>query len=204
LAGKKERRFKMSKGYTEDIVKGISFEKFVLQCAHMDDSMDAPIFDDFKPFAYYKEKLEEALSNLAEVKSLTLEDAAIKATEEYKAEFQQYEEKLSKARELEAKYKAMLRHVEQWRPPTPDHVGLKEFMVQQITSSIGQHCDTSYLIKNAPKLLTAANWLENKINKWVRAVDYNSKELLKKEDECRKRAAWVKALRQSLVVSADI
>lgn len=194
----------MPTGYTAEIADGISFEKFVLRCARAfgalidmrDDPMDAEIPDEFKPSDYHQKKLETARVELAEAKSITLEDAAVKAEQNYRKELEQHEKYLADKKELKTKYTAMLQLVKEWQPPTPDHAELKNFMVQQITESINFDCNTSY--NKPPKLHIAHEWLDQKINECLESVAYHSTELEKEIERCNCRTAWVKALKQSL------
>lgn len=123
------------------------------------------------------------------------------AKQAFEAETEYHEKRIREARELQAKYEAVLERVREWVPPTPDHVGLKDFMIKQITDSIGWDCKSTidYYSKNAPVLLTGEQWMAKTAEEAQRSLDYHRRELLKEVERVDSRNAWVRALRDSLV-----
>lgn len=197
----------MATGYTAEIEKGITFEKFVMQCARAfgacvmmrDDPMDAEIPEVFESSKFHIEHIEEVQETIKDLESMYLSVANDKAVEEYRQEVIRHQERISEKNALREKYNAMLSKVKAWQPPTPDHQGLKDFMIQQIESSIDFDCDTEWYIKNySPVLLTGEQWLTDKIAKALKDLDYHTKENQKEIERAEGRTAWIKALRDSL------
>lgn len=194
----------MPTGYTYEISKGISFDKFVLNCARAfgalitmrDDPMDAEIPDEFIPSDYHAKAIEETKKKVAYAESLTLEQAGEEATKQYKEELAAYKKRIEEAHTLKMKYQDMLRQVENWQPPTPDHRELKDFMVEQITSSIDFDCSTEHL--TPPILLAPEKWITKTINEYLWSLAYHTDELDKEISRCASRTKWVKALKRSL------
>ena len=194
----------MPTGYTAPITDGISFEMFVLRCARAfgalitmrDVPMDTEIPDEIKPSDYHKNALGKAQAELAKLKSLSLEDANEKALENYKKELDYYEKSIVDKRDLKDKYTAMLHKVEEWQPPTSDHLELKIFMKQQIMQSINHDCDMSFIAM--PKLLIAHAWLENQIHKCLKDIKYHSDEMKEEVARCNSRTKWIRTLKKSL------
>jgi hypothetical protein len=135
----------MPTGYTEAIEdRDISFKEFAVLCARAfgvlvnmrDEPLSKEIPDEIKPSLYYQEARQKAEEDLYQMERMPVEMAETRATEEYNQEMKRVEQSLKKRTDLLIRYKKMLAEVEAWNPPTPDHVGLKEFMIQQITISL--------------------------------------------------------------------
>jgi len=195
----------MPTGYTEAISKGISFEKFVMQCARGMGACvtmrDAP-FDteipEFQPSTYYQESLEEAEETLKRLQEMGLAEAQEQAEAEYRSEVVRQKKQIEESHKLNQKYVEMLFQVEQWQPPTQEHQGLKNFMVEQITSSIDFDCNTEYYRDNPPQMLTREKYLETHTARALRDIDYYTRENRKEIDRVNNRNVWIKQLRESL------
>lgn len=129
---------------------------------------------------------------------MTVADATEAAKTEYAHEVVEYEKRVEEMNELRRKYSDMLAKVQGWKAPSVDHVGLKEFMVQQITQSIDFDCDTRYYRKHSPELKTGEEWLTAKAKKALRDIDYHTQEQAKEEERTSARNLWLKQLRTSL------
>jgi hypothetical protein len=194
----------MPTGYTCDIAKGITFEQYAWSCARAfgalilmrDDPSDAPIPERFEPSDYMVKALAEAKAELARLDAMSLADAITAADAEYVAETERCIQRRAEYAELRNKYNAMLAQVVQWEPPTPDHVKYKEFMVEQIRSSIDGDCNEKYITE--PAQLTGQQWLTLKITEARRSVAYHEKSHAEEVARTDNRNAWIKALRDSL------
>ena len=199
----------MLTGYTAKIKDGIGFEKFVLQCARAfgtlvtmrEDSVDAEIPDEFQPSDYYQKALIKAQAGLMKAKKLTLKDAARRAEEDYQNNLEKYEKRSAEKRDLKNKYTIMLGKVKSWQPPTPDHFGLKSFMIKQIEKSIDFDCGGNY--DKPPRLKMVHEWLQEQIDNLLWDVQYYSEELRKEIERCNERTSWVKALKNSLSLNKE-
>ncbi len=194
----------MPTGYTYKIREGMGFKEFTLRCARAfgalitmrDAPLDAEVPDEFKPDDYYDSKIEESKARLSELEKMTLEEAEITAEEEYQKAMTEYKKVIGERVELKEKYTAMLKKVDEWTPPTPDHRELKNFMRDQLISSINTDCDIYCYLP--PKECSANEWLEDNKKKCIDRIAYFTKEKEKEEDRCVKRTEWVRALKQSL------
>jgi len=195
----------MPTGYTANIEKGISFPEFALHCArafgaliHMRDSAsDAEIPDEIKPSEYHKIAIDEALIKLNEAKKMTLEEAKTKAEIERAEAIKFYEKYDDDKLKLLHKYKSMLHKVEMWQPPTPDHIEMKLFMMQQINSSIDFDC-TIYPHGENKLKKSVAEWRQENIDKCAENLGYHVKEWEAEVQRCKDRTEWIRALRASL------
>lgn len=196
----------MPTGYTAAIAEGITFEKFAMNCARAfgacitmrDDPADKPIPDEFEPSTWHVERITEAEKEIKKLAMIDVKTASELAEIEYKEQMREHEESIRKDNGLLQKYNAMLLKVRNWNPPTPDHVKFKEFMIEQIESSIKFDCISDYRLEHAPKLLTGEEWISKKRAQAVRDLDYHTRENQAEITRAADRTAWVKALRGSL------
>lgn len=195
----------MPTGYTAPVQKGEqTFEEFVLSCARnfgalitmRDESMDAHIPDEFKPSDHHSKRLAEAREELARLRTLTPQQAAYDADADFRKAMQAWEEASQRRQEERERYEAMLAEVRAWTPPTVDHQGLKDFMIQQLEESIRFDCSGYERWKPEPK--PGSVWLEERITKAERDVNYHLEEHAKEVERARERTAWVQALKRSL------
>lgn len=196
----------MPTGYTAAVQEGIEFNDFVMRCARAmgalimlrDEPADASIPERFEPCDWHVKKLAAAEENLAWL--LQMPDS--EAEREAKAEFEKEQEfnvrMIKQSNDIRAKYEAMLAQVQAWTPPTPDHEGFKEFMVKQLTESIDFDCNADFYEKEAPVLLTASDWKQQKIARAQRDIERHREEHSKEVERTEGRNNWLRALRESL------
>ena len=193
----------MPTGYTAKLYDGEQdFEGFALTAARAfgaliemrDTDLDAAIPDEFTPSPYHSDRLAEAHRRLEEARELTVADCTAMAEADY--ERWQTETKASAAETAarRARYEAMRERALAWHPPTDEHTGLRDFMVQQLEESIDFDCTT---YKSTPPTLNGREWRDRAIAKAVRDIDYHTKELEADRKRAAERTAWVRALRES-------
>lgn len=198
----------MPTGYTDVIKDGITFQQFAMNCARAfgacvmmrDDPTDKPIPEKFEPSTWHKKELSKAYKELERINSLNAGEAKEEAFVEFVQEAQRQEEAITKDRKLVGQYKDMLYQVRQWQPLAADHIGLKDFMIQQIESSIKFDSMEDYYIKHAPQKLTGEQWLAMKKQEAQRDIAYHTKENDAEIERTNSRNEWVRALRESLIV----
>jgi hypothetical protein len=193
----------MPTGYTYPVAEGkiTEFPDFALSCARAfgalimmrDDPMDAPIPEEFQPATkYYDERLAADKKRLGEVQAMTNADADTAALEVHREALASRTKYLADKETEASRLNAMLAKVRTWNPPTPDHVELKKFMIQQLTDSLpGDYAPA------IPALLDGRSWRQSEINRLADSVVYSQKEVTKEIERTRGRAEWVKALRES-------
>jgi len=195
----------MPTGYTAKIADGMTFKEFALGCARAfgaliemrDDPMDAPIPDKFEPSTWNREQLTKAQEWLTALDAMDLAQAQKSADIEFDKEQSAYLKRCEERRVLRSKYEDMLNAAKSWQPPTPEHQGLQDFMIEQINRSIDGDC--AEYPELAPKKLTGREWLDAQITQARWDIDYHTK---KNEEEIARtngRTEWVAQLRQSLV-----
>lgn len=195
----------MPTGYTADIAKGIDFTQYLLGCARAfgalvtmrDAPADTDIPDVFEPSDYNAKALVAARERLAALEVMSAEEAVRAAASAYDEQETRRVVRLQEIAELRAKYEAMLLKAKAWKPPTPEHQGLSDFMQEQIVRSIEFDCGSSYYEKPTERL-TGPQWLAEAKASAQRDIEYHTKHHADEVKRCADRAAWVKALRDSL------
>lgn len=202
----------MATGYTADIKDGISFNKFVWRCArafgaliHMrdhslGDKLSYPEYDN-----YYEEKLNAAKQELLEVKNTTDEQILKEIDIEFNKTQASLEAGLNEMIDLKSKYEKMLDQVNKWVPPSQDHVGLKKFMIEQITSSIEFDCSDDYINRRKAELLSLkkesiSKYKKNKIDHIKHDIEYYSKEHEKNVQNVESKIKWLNDLKESVAI----
>jgi hypothetical protein len=199
----------MPTGYTAAIEKGITFNQFAMDCARnfgalvlmRDEPAGAPIPEEFPPNDYNSKRLEEAKAELVRITAMSAESAQSEADKEAAALIESDRKQAEESRQLLAKYQDMLKSVKAWNPPTPDHKGLKDFMMQKIEESIKFDCgaaEPDYAYKSFKGYKTGLEWKSEKTLKAIRDIAYHEAENAKEIERAKGRTRWVKQLRDSL------
>uniref|UniRef100_A0A6H1Z8N4 Uncharacterized protein n=1 Tax=viral metagenome TaxID=1070528 RepID=A0A6H1Z8N4_9ZZZZ len=196
----------MPTGYTGPIKDSIGFKDFVMLCARAmgacvmmrDEPITVKVPERFEPSKYSEERAKEAQQEIDEVKGMSDDVAEEKAKEDYDKRIGYIASVISERTDLLQKYTNMLRMVKVWQPPTEDHIGLKDFMIEQIESSIKFDCDTSYYLEKHPIWLSGRQWKEQRLAELYRNLDSYLVENIKEINRTEARNIWLKQLRESL------
>lgn len=195
----------MPTGYTASIIseEGIEFKDFVMTCARAfgvcvemrDEGMDAKIPEEFKVSDYHSNKLKEIQEKLNNFKKLSLIDYEGEAKKLYDKQIIDYEKSKNKNIINSNRYKSMLEKVKNWKVPSPNHVELKKFMINQIEESVKFDLHEPDL----PKLLTKEEWMNKELAKIEWDLNYHTKSLEEEIERVKSRNKWIKQLRESLI-----
>lgn len=195
----------MPTGYTAEVQKGISFEKYALGCAKAfgalvtmrDEPSNKEIPKKLEPSDYHLKKKISAEDAINSLNLLTDVEANKKALDKFDADELHRVNKLKEEGVIEERYKEMLANAKSWISPSKDHDNLKEFMISQLEESIKFDCNSDYYEKPTPKT-TGKQWRSEKIEQLHKDIAYytkNYREELKRTDE---RNKWIDELRNSL------
>jgi len=194
----------MPSGYTAPIAAGITFEQFVWGCARAfgalvtmrDDPSDAPIPDRLEPEPYYAEKIAKVEAELYDIERMDPARAVVLAREEYDRAMASDRKRATERAELERKYRDMLDRVEAWKPPSPDHVGMRDFMLDQLRESIRFDCSHDYQEPKPP--LEGRAYIAARAEKLRSDLDYYRKQHAEEVERIEKRNEWLRLLRESV------
>jgi hypothetical protein len=200
----------MPTGYIADVQSGkvTTLREFVLRCARAfgacilqrgacilqrDDSLDrAPEMQE--PSDYSAKALRKARSLLRELEALTPAGAKARASQAFDKALRQHQEAVSRNATEQKRYRDMLAKVEEWEPPTPDHVNLKAFMREQLTGSL----DFDNFTLPAPKRLNGAAWKAQELARCRRDIAYHEKADREERERTAERNRWIQQLYEGL------
>jgi hypothetical protein len=193
----------MPTGYTAPIHDGenITFKQFALRCARAfgaaihqrDDSLEMKI-QERTVDSYYFNRVDTTAEDLARLRSRTDEEWQ-EAFEEEVRSIREYNEKIKdKGRALEARYRDMIAKAENWTPPTDAHVGLKEFMLEQLNSSL----NFDIMKYEQPVPTDVDSYKNRKIEGALSAYNHALKSLEMQKKSVAESNKWIRALKESL------
>lgn len=196
----------MPTGYTAAIKDGISFATYAMNCARAFGAC-VTLRDDpgggeriplvFEPSDYHAKAAQEARDALAALLALTPEQretSAAKAWDDSETSRLMMLEECRKTREA---YEAMLGKVNAWTPPTPDHVGLQEFMRKQIEMSLEFDCGDADDAEPKSRM-SGEQWAAQEAGRLNRDIAYHERTYADEVERAASRTKWVRELRASL------
>ena len=195
----------MPTGYTAELMeKGETFERFALRCARAfgalvlmrDEPLGAPIPEKFEPSDHHAKALATARTELERLLAMGENDRTAFGETRRQEEIENRRRHLRRSQEQDARLKAMREQVVAWTPPTPDHTGLREFMLQQIELSYNGDFYERYLAEAEVK--TPAAYYEEAVTAARRSIKYNTEEHAKEVQRTETRSRWIADLRKSL------
>jgi hypothetical protein len=196
----------MPTGYTAIIGEqdNLTFPEFVMTCARAfgacvemrEDPINKAIPDEFVPSDYHQKEIVNHEKRLSELKKMSIKLASVQSHEEYESEISSHNSYLCKKAALKKKYQSMLSQVKKWQAPTADHLGLKNFMIEQIEGSIKFDCSDYFSAEPTEK--TGKQWLHDAIEREIKDIAYHTKEYAEEVERINDRNEWLRALRESL------
>ena len=194
----------MPTGYTAGVVDGTitDFPTFAMQCARAfgslismrDDAWDAEIPESFEPDSYHAVVRAEAGAKLAAFAAATDDELRQQWKSQHAANVQRVREANDRIAVQALRCREMLAHAENWLPPTTEHVGLRDFMVQQLTETL--RFDGKLM--SEPEPVAFDTWKEERHARLTRDVEYHRKSEAEDIERARERTQWVRDLRESL------
>lgn len=197
----------MPTGYTEGVAKGeiTTLKEFALLCSRnfapvYSVMRDAPLSKSIpqviEPDTFYLEKLEETNKKYQEFLTMSEEEKKALYESSIREKSERNKELLEIAVKNNEKYTDMLKKVEGWEPPTKSHIGLKQFMINQLTISLE---DVKYYSKlDSAEPYSYKEFLKDYKDNLISDIKYytdNWKEAVRRAEEGTK---WLAALRESL------
>jgi len=203
----------MPTGYTAGILDGTttSFPQFAKLCMrafgatiHLrDESLDHE-YEPRTPSDYHQKEIAKAKQLLIDAEKLT-DDEIVDTRKKQLEDSKKYHlEAIEKAKKSTIQMNKILSDVRKWQPPTPDHTGIKDFMIEQIEKTIDFDCKTKYHdeklieIKTELSSLNANSIREQMIEKANKDLAYHNLEYSKDVERCEQSNKWVSDLLGSL------
>jgi len=189
----------MPTGYTSIIEDkaDVTFEEFAWRCARAfgacvmqrDDGLEAKVLLKQEPGEYHARQRHEARNNLDAFNR----NSTAQLRDEYATSLantrQAHAEATAGYESRKAAYDRMTEKVQAWVAPTPDHEGMKVFMLDQIRISTE--------LMGPPEPLTEVtfeDWRVGQRARFERDIAYHGERLAEEEARCADRTAWLMAL----------
>lgn len=193
----------MPTGYTYKIEEGCSFKEYLTACAkafggffhQRDDRTDAPLrleSEDKEETARYNKKIAKAREEYALIGKLTQEELAKECQKWNAGALKSWQDRVFDYSTKMAKYQTMLAKVMAWEPPTPEHEGIKKFMIEQIQISL------PYDPGKPPIPETVETYKEWMLKHASDDIRFYEKELEKHLERTKGRYEWGMALIESI------
>jgi len=196
----------MPTGYTAKLMEeGQTFQEFIMGCARAfgaliemrDDPADAPIPEKFEPSDYYSKRIVESTEELARLQSMDdAQKEAFGKSARYAA-IRSYLMRLRKARNENARLDDMAAQIDEWTPPTQEHQGLKDFMLQQIDVSKNELDYNKTALADAEKKPAMAYYV-SAVSEAAYSIKRSTERHAEEIERANERTEWVRQLRGSI------
>ena len=196
----------MPTGYTANIKDGITFETYAMNCARAfgacislreESGGGEMIPEQFSPSDYHAKAAQKSRDELQTLLTMTRQELDLEASKAWEDAEARRLARLESSRQQRKAYDEMLGKVDAWNPPTAEHVGLKNFMREQIEQSIQWDCDEEF-DSNQTTRMTGEQWAEERTTHLNRDIKYHDRNHIEEVKRVEGRTAWVKALRSAL------
>lgn len=195
----------MPTGYTAELMeRGQDFRTFTLRCARAMGACimqrDDPMADEPKrqePSDYHTKAISEAHERLAALKAMNPEQMHDEGQRLRQTAVDSARKGLHEDMAENARLEGMAAQVRAWQPPTDEHNGLKDFMLEQIRISMNDLKWAERWLKEAEDKTVEAYFVEA-ISGAVRDIRYHTGEQAKEADRTKGRNEWIEALYRSL------
>ena len=204
----------MPTGYTAGIIDGeiTTFEQFATQCTrafgatiHMRDNPLGSPYEPRTPSEYYTNSLQSQREELERMESLTDEDIVQEFETSMRDSLEYHEKGLEKDRANLEKLNSILSSAKDWVPPTEEHESLRDFMVEQIESTIKVDGDPSYHVNKIIQIkqemergIDPKAYREERIKEIKDRISYYEIEHQKELVRCKQSNDWMEKFFESI------
>jgi hypothetical protein len=201
----------MPSAYTDKIVKGsiTEFEDFAKLCtkAFLIHLRDEPLSTEYKkrePSNYHLKQIERAKKELKELENISNEQLLMDKRSELINDRDRVVNNVKNTKKLKSTVLEFLDKAKKFKPPTESHKGIKEFMIEQLESTIKWDCSTEWsdrTLENIEKNLK--NLDAEKVREVIKdncldSIEYHTKEHEKELQSCNDTNQWYQQFIQSL------
>ena len=195
----------MPTGYTDKLMsEGEDFRTFALTCARAfgacvmqrDAPMDQPPKKQIRN-DYHVNAVKDARIRLAALRAMTPEQQRAKGVAMRQLAVNSARASHAKSQVENARLDEMASQVQAWVPPTDEHKGLRDFMLDQIKISRDDPTWADKWLREAEEK-TPESYFVEAISSAVRDIAYHEKELTKEMERNESRNEWIDKLYESL------
>lgn len=181
----------MPTGYTAGIEDGkiTTGKEFLKLCTRAfgiamdlrDEPLSTPTPTKFEPNTYYKDKFEEAKTELEKCRKMSFEEAKTKMIKSHTDRVRIYKSIAERYTENNNKYAKVRTEVEAWIPPTLEHYNLKKFALEQIDMCIEKQ---EYIDECLQKSNEELDVSDEAVERFISQEFESCYENLKRKKEC--------------------
>ena len=204
----------MPTGYTAGIIDGeiTTFEQFATQCTrafgatiHMrDNPMDSP-YEPRTPSDYHTNSIQSKRERLEEIESMSDEKIVEDFNTQLEEDLKYHQTKMEEDKRNLEKLNSMLESAKSWIPPTEDHQSFRNFMIEQIESTIKVDGDPSYhtnkmveIKKQMEEGINPKEYREETIQEIKGQISYHETEYQKELVRCKDSNDWMDKFFESI------
>lgn len=204
----------MPTGYTAGIIDGeiTTFEQFATQCTrafgatiHMrDNPMDSP-YEPRTPSDYHTNSIQSKRERLEEIESMSDEKIVEDFNTQLEEDLKYHQTKMEEDKRNLEKLNSMLESAKSWVPPTEDHQPFRNFMIEQIESTIKVDGDPSYhtnkmveIKKQMEEGINPKEYREETIQEIRGQISYHETEYQKELVRCKDSNDWMDKFFESI------
>jgi len=199
----------MPTGYTAIIEdkEDVTFKDYILGCARAfgacidmrDEPQEKRIPKKFKVDSYHTKELTDSDNKLKELNDLSGEQLNERAEKEYKRELASLKRDQKRDLAMEDRYAKILEEVKAWIPPSKEHVGLKDFMIDQIIECTQyNHLEFYEEEFKSLKKVSGEAWYIKQVKNIEEHIKYHQKGLKGEIKKLESRNKWLEQLWGSL------
>ena len=204
----------MPTGYTAGILDGKinTFEEFATVCTrafgatiHMrDNPMDSP-YEPRTPSDYYTNSIQSKRERLEEIESMSDEKIVEDFNTQLEADLKYHQTKMEEDKRNLEKLNSMIESAKSWVPPTEDHQPFRNFMIEQIETTIKVDGDPSYHVNKIVEIkkqieegINPNEYREETIQEIKRQISYHETEHQKELVRCKDSNEWMEKFFESI------
>ena len=204
----------MPTGYTAGILDGKvnTFEEFATVCTrafgatiHMrDNPMDSP-YEPRTPSDYHTNSIQSKRERLEEIESMSDEKIVEDFNTQLGEDLKYHQTKMEEDKRNLEKLNSMLESAKSWIPPTEDHQSFRNFMIEQIESTIKVDGDPSYhtnkmveIKKQMEEGINPKEYREETIQEIKGQISYHETEYQKELVRCKDSNDWMDKFFESI------
>jgi len=200
----------MPSGYTAKLQDNpdMSFEEFVWRCSRAmgacimqkDDPCDANMCMDEQVSNHHVKALQKDIEELKILRTADRIQLQKQFDEDIRTTTDRNKNGIQDSCRTREIYERMLDLVNLWEPPTKEHVGLKTFMKEQLTSSIEWDCNYTYYNEQLSSIgsLTLDGWIIKQIATAIQSIEYHTKMHKEEIERVNSRNSWKNILAKSV------
>ncbi len=162
-----------------------------------DNDLSDKIPEKFEPCDYHKKRIEDAKKLIGTLEVMNASEIVRYGEAKKVKAIVDCEGYLAKQEAENKRIEDMVKAVTEWTPPTPDHNGLKEFMLEQLEISRNESAWAKNSLDEAKRKPAVAFFSED-FEAARRDIKYNEENHAAEVKRAAARTEWVKQLRASI------